>query len=116
MANPRPTPVRGTVDRQKIAGVPNFGVSTLSATRDIDNYRKRPKVREREIVTFGCAHKQLAPKTHKLSFSHFWVFLKCVDISLHRQGRNTKIWYPGYFLTLNTMQVSISIQKEQIFR
>eukprot|EP00116_Pleurobrachia_bachei_P008704 sb/3468966/ len=32
------------------------------------------------------------------------------------QGRNTKLWYPGYFLTLNTMQASISIQKEQIFR
>eukprot|EP00116_Pleurobrachia_bachei_P002603 sb/3462865/ len=32
------------------------------------------------------------------------------------QGRDTKIWYPGYFLTLNTMQASISIQNEPIFR
>eukprot|EP00116_Pleurobrachia_bachei_P015293 sb/3475555/ len=43
------------------------------------------------VVTSGCAHKQLAPKTHKLSFSHFRSFSIIVDISRHRQGRDTKI-------------------------
>eukprot|EP00116_Pleurobrachia_bachei_P018187 sb/3478449/ len=71
--------------------------------------------RKIEIVTVGCAHKQLAPKRHKLSFSHFWSFSIIVDISRHRQGRDTKIWYPGYFLTLNTMQASVLIHNAPIF-
>eukprot|EP00116_Pleurobrachia_bachei_P013737 sb/3473999/ len=32
-----------------------------------------------------------------------------------KQGRDTKICYPGYFLTLNTMQASISIHNVKIF-
>eukprot|EP00116_Pleurobrachia_bachei_P008811 sb/3469073/ len=40
------------VQRQKIDGVPNFGVSTLSLSRDIDKFRIHPKMREREFVIF----------------------------------------------------------------
>eukprot|EP00116_Pleurobrachia_bachei_P014231 sb/3474493/ len=68
------------------------------------------------ISTFKMMlYRKIAPKIHKLSFSHFWSFSIIVDISRHRQGRDTKIWYPGYFLTLNTMQASISIHNAPIF-
>eukprot|EP00116_Pleurobrachia_bachei_P014749 sb/3475011/ len=35
-------------------------------------------------------------------------------MSRYRQGRDTKIWYPDYFLTLNTIEASISIYSANI--
>eukprot|EP00116_Pleurobrachia_bachei_P007772 sb/3468034/ len=58
---------------------------------------------------------QICSTEKSVRFGLKWMLASC-SASKNSRGRDTKIWYPGIFLTLNTMQASISIQKEQIFQ